>query len=35
VNETLGRVAFGFGAVLMWIIVGVMCVIGFRRLRRR
>jgi hypothetical protein len=35
VNETLGRVAFGFGAVLRWIIVGVMCVIGVRRLRRR
>jgi hypothetical protein len=35
VNELIGRVAFGFGAVLVWIVFAVMGVVGFQRLRRR
>jgi hypothetical protein len=34
-NESIGRTVFGFGAVLTWIFLIVMAVIGARRLRSR
>jgi hypothetical protein len=33
-NEPLGRTVFGFGAMLTWVILIVMVVMGFRSLRR-
>lgn len=33
-NETVGRVAFGLGAVLMWVILAAFVVVGVRRIRR-
>ncbi len=35
VNEMVGRVAFGFGAILAWAVLVVLGVVGFGRLRRR
>ena len=34
-NEDIGRTVFGFGAVLTWLILIVMAVMGMRRLRGR
>lgn len=34
-GETSGRVAFGIGAVLMWLFTAALAVVGFKRLRRR
>ena len=35
VNEAVGRTVFGFGAVLIWLFLAVLGVVGLRRLRRR
>jgi hypothetical protein len=33
-NETVGRVAFGLGAVLMWVILAAFVVVSVQRARR-
>jgi hypothetical protein len=33
-DETVGRAAFGFGAVLMWVFLVVFVVVSIQRLRR-
>jgi hypothetical protein len=35
VGETFGRAVFGFGAVLVWLFVALLSVIGLRRLGRK
>jgi len=34
-SETMGRIAFGIGATLMYVFVAVLGVVGLRRLRNR
>jgi hypothetical protein len=34
VNEWSGRIAFGIGAVLMWLFTGAVAIVSVRRLRR-
>jgi hypothetical protein len=34
-NETVGRAVFGFGAVLMWVFLGVFLAVSVQRLRRK
>jgi hypothetical protein len=34
-DETVGRVVFGFGAVLLWVFLVVFLVVSVQRLRRR